>query len=227
MVDLIIIGGGAAGLFMAANVENQQVILLEQNKILGKKMLLSGGGMCNLSNCDETQDFLKNFGTNQQSRFLAPALKNLSTSALKEWFAQRDFPLITREDGKVFPKSLKAESVVDFLRKLGIQKNVEYKTNHRVMAISKKDSGFVVKTNQGYFKTQRIAITTGGRSYETTGSDGSGYDLAKSLGHNIVEPTQALVGIYIKNYPLASQAGNSIKNSLVEFYRKEETKPYL
>ncbi|MDA3811783.1 MAG: aminoacetone oxidase family FAD-binding enzyme [Spirochaetaceae bacterium] len=190
MYDLIIIGGGAAGLFLAANMKGKRVLLLEKMKETGKKILLSGGGMCNLTNCDSTDEFLTRFGNKKQINFIKPALLNLTTEKTQQWFEKNGLPLIIRDDGKVFPSSLKANSVIDVLLSMARKNNVEIKTSQNVIQINNDDGKFTVLTETDRFESTNAVITTGGKSYETTGSDGSGYILAKSLGHKILEPTQ-------------------------------------
>jgi len=227
MYDVIIIGGGAAGLFLAANIKNRKVLLLEKMKATGKKILISGGGMCNLTNCDSSEEFLNSFGSKKKANFLKPALMNLSSEATRNWFEKHHLPLVIREDGKVFPETLKAKSLVDCLMAEAKSNHIEIKKTEEVVQIVKIENGFSVKTTAEEYKSAKVVITTGGKSFESTGSDGSGYRLAKSLGHKIIEPTQALVAVNIENHPFSELAGNSIRSSTVEFYRDGEQKRYL
>jgi predicted Rossmann fold flavoprotein len=227
MYDLIIIGGGAAGLFLAANLSGKKVLLLEKMAAPGKKMLISGGGMCNLTNCDTTEDFILHFGDRKKANFIKPALLNLSTAETRNWFEERNLPLVVREDGKVFPATLKSSALVDHLVKTARMNNVEIRTNEPVSAVSKDNDVFSITAGNRTFLSKRVVLTTGGKSYESTGSDGSGYALARSLGHSIVEPTQALVAVNLENTPFVSLAGNSIRNAAVDFYRENDSKRYL
>jgi len=227
MYDLIIIGGGAAGLFLAANIKNRKVLLLEKMKVPGKKILLSGGGMCNLTNCDSNENFLNSFGDKKKANFLKPSLMNFSSEETRSWFENRGLPLVIRDDGKVFPASLKAQSVVDCLKREALRNDVEIKTDQFVSSVTKKGNLFTVSAGGGVFTTTNIVITTGGKSFESTGSDGSGYVLAKSLGHKIIDPTQALVAVNIENYLFSALAGNSIRQSTADFFREGDLKRYL
>jgi len=231
MFELIIVGGGAAGLFLAATLPDQlqgKTLLLDQNSLLGAKLLLSGGGMCNLTNTDAPVDFLTHFGSPAQERFLKPALMNFTPQDCHRWFEQKGLPLSTREDGKVFPQSQKASSLVDFLRAEALSNRVEIVRAEKTVALIKEKVGYSLTTASGKgFMGKRVALCTGGKSYPTTGSDGSGYDLARSLGHKIVEPTQALVGVHIEAYPFQNLAGNSLKNISVDFFHEGESKSYL
>ncbi len=227
MYDVIIIGAGAAGLFLAANLQNKKVLLLEKMKNPGKKILITGGGMCNITNTQDIESFLTHFGDKKKANFLKPALMNLSNKMTQEWFVARGLPLIIREDGKVFPKTLKAQSVVDTLVSSAIKNKIQISYSQVVHNIEHNNAIFTVFTESGSFTTENLVVTTGGKSYEVTGSDGSGYSLARSLGHAVVEPTQALVGVMIKDHHLSGLSGNAIRDSFVEIFRKGESKRYL
>ena len=214
-------------MFLAANIKKKKVLLLEKMKVPGKKILISGGGMCNLSNCDDTDSFLTHFGNKKKSNFLKPALMNFSTVNLQNWYGHNGLPLILRDDGKVFPQSLKAKSVVDFLLTKSRENFVEIKTGQNVIEIKKNVEQFTVITENSSFSSSKIVITTGGKSYESTGSDGAGYGFARSFGHKIIEPTQALVAVNITDYGFSELAGNSIKGSAVDFFRENDSKRYL
>lgn len=227
MYDLIIIGGGAAGLFAAANCRGRNVLLLEKMKVPGKKILISGGGMCNLTNKDSTDDFLASFGSRKKANFLKPALLNLDSEKTEDWFENHGLHLLTREDGKVFPASLKALSVVECLKRETLKNNVEIKSSRTVTEIVKNGNVFSVTASGTEYQSESVVIATGGKSFETTGSDGSGYGLAKLFGHKIIEPTQALVAVNVEDYTFANLAGNSVRQSSVDFFRDGETKRYL
>ena len=183
--------------------------------------------MCNLTNCDSTENFIQAFGGRKKANFLKPALMNLSTERTRDWFESHGLSLVERDDGKVFPRTLKAQSVVDCLKKEARGNNVEIRTSRVVKTVAKKENIFTVKTDSEEYQSRSLLIATGGKGYESTGSDGSGYALAKSLGHKIIEPTQALVSINVEDYHYSVLAGNSIRNSSVDFFREGESKRYL
>ncbi|MBI9096517.1 MAG: NAD(P)/FAD-dependent oxidoreductase [Sphaerochaeta sp.] len=228
MYDVIIIGGGAAGLFLAANTSGKRVLLLEGTSRVGKKVLITGGGMCNLTNNKEPSSFLKHFGNSDQSNFLKPAILNFPTQKTRLWFESHGLPLTEREDGKVFPSCLQARAVVDLLEHEASRNRVEVRTNAKVIEVQKDDTSncYLIGTEHEQFQARTVVLTTGGMSYPTTGSDGSGYALAKMLGHSIVSPSPALVAVSVTDYAFTSLAGNSIRDSLVEFFHKDEAKRY-
>ncbi len=227
MFNTIIIGGGAAGLFIAANLTGENNLLLEGTKKLGQKILITGGGMCNITNMDSTDDFLTRFGDKKKTNFLKPALLNLSSAKTRSWLNENELELTIRDDGKVFPKSLKAQSLIDTLFKKLTSNGVKVKYSTKVIKIVETESGFKISTKSEHFLCKNVVLTTGGKSFPETGSDGSGYSLAESLKHKIITPTPALSGIKVSNYEFKSISGNSVKSSQVDFFRNSDTKKYL
>ena len=228
MYDVIIIGGGAAGLFLAANIPDKNVLLLESSQRMGKKILITGGGMCNLTNNKDTSTFLKHFANKEQTNFLKPSLMNLPTLQTRLWFENRGLPLTERDDGKVFPSCMNAKAVVDLLEHEAAKNRVVSRVNTKVLKLHKEEhSGtYLVDTEHEQFQAKHVVLTTGGMSYPATGSDGSGYALAKMMGHSIVSPSPALVAVTISDYPYTAIAGNSIREAMVEFFHKDEAKRY-
>ncbi len=228
MYDVIIIGGGAAGLFLAANIPGKNILLLEGSQKIGGKILITGGGMCNLTNNKDTSSFLKHFGNKEQTNFIKPALLNLPTQQTRLWFETHGLPLVERDDGKVFPSCMSAKAVVDLLEHEATKSRVHIRVDSKVITIHKDDGNntYLVDTGHEQFQAKTVALTTGGMSYPTTGSDGSGYPLAKMMGHSIVSPSPALVAVTVTDYPYTALAGNSIRESLVEFFHKDEAKRY-
>lgn len=224
--DLIIVGAGAAGLFAAANIEGKKVLLLEKMPRVGKKVLLSGGGQCNVTNKDTIDQFLSNFPT-KQANFLKPAIIEFTPDDAYTWFEQVGLPLFAREDGKVFPKSLRATDVVNTLREKAIANGVHLQTETDVRSIVKDGTLFTVTTDSRSFQARNILLATGGLSVPATGSDGHGYTLAKQFGHPIVETTQALAAVDILDYSFANLAGIAIRDAQVEFFHEGENKRYL
>lgn len=224
--DLIIVGAGAAGLFTAANCTGLKVLVLEKMPRVGKKLLLSGSGQCNITNKDSVDLFLSNFPKKQRN-FLKPAIMSFTPDDAFRWFEKRGLPLFAREDGKVFPKSLKATDVVNILRDTAIDNGVHFQTECDVRTITKNDITFTIQTNNRDFHAHNILFATGGLSVPGTGSDGFGYTLAKSLGHSIAETTQALAAVDVVEYPFESLAGIAIRDAQVEFFHEDESKRYL
>lgn len=224
MYDTIIIGGGAAGLFAAAHLTEGENLLLEGTKKLGQKILISGGGMCNITNMDEVDEFLSHFGDKKRINFLKPSLLNLSTEKTRNYLENIGMELSIRDDGKVFPKTLKAQTVINSLQTEITHNGIRIKYNAKVTTINVTDNGFVVKTSTETYKCKKILVASGGKSFPETGSDGSLYKILQNIGCSIVEPTPALVGLKITNYPFKTIAGNAVRGCNIDLFRNDEPK---
>lgn len=223
----IIIGGGAAGLFCGANLKGKNNLLLEGEKKIGQKLLITGGGMCNITNMDITEDFLTRFADKKRFNFLKAAMLNFPTDKTRNWLESIGLDIEIRDDGKVFPESRKAQSLINILQKEISNNGTLIKYNTKVISISFIENIFKVTTCSEIFECKNIILATGGKSFPETGSDGSGYKLAEIFKHKIISPTPALTGVKISNYPFKSLSGNSVKSSMVDFFRNGETKRYL
>ena len=179
--------------------------------------------MCNLSNTLATEQFLSHFGSKAQRNFLLPALQTFDANQLCQWLSERNMNTIVRDDGKIFPQSLDAHEVRDLLLK---NSKARITTGAKILSITKKDELFLVETPVETYASKKIVLATGGMSYANTGSDGSGYALARALGHSIVEPRPALVALNIKDYPFRPLAGNAVRNACVSFYHPGQNSSY-
>lgn len=212
--DAIVIGGGPAGIMATGTAagRGKKVLIIEKNKILGKKLLISGKGRCNLTNAEEdVNNFLKQFSPS--GIFLKNALHKFFNRELMDFFEQRGLRLKVERGKRVFPQSNKSENVLkvllDFLRKSGAQ--VLY--NCEVSSLKKTDDLFyVILKNRKLYCSLKVVLATGGSSYPETGSDGYGFSLAKNFGHNIVEIKPGLVGINLKGNLFRKWQGISLKN---------------
>lgn len=225
--DVAIVGGGAAGLFLAANLERKlKILILEKKSRPARKILVTGGGLCNLSNSDPEDVFLSHFGHKRQANFLKPALRSFSAPATQQWFIDRGLNLSRRPDGKVYPASGKAQSVIDtLLDNLGT--NITSADTSPCEKIVYDGSLFALTTPDTSYQAHSVVLATGGMSYPGTGSDGSGYALAKALGHSIVPPAPALTALTMTAYPCTDAAGTSLSQTCIDFFHAGETKPYL
>lgn len=216
LYDLIIVGGGASGLFAAANAGPLRTLLIDSKKRVGSKLLISGQGMCNFTNTDSPKEFLTHFGSVSQSRFLQPSVYGFSCQDTLSWFTSRGMECMTREDGKIFPASLKAQTVIDtLLTQIQENQRCTIHTGTPVTDIRLDKGVFTVKTSTGGFSGRSCLLCTGGKSYPATGSDGSGYELARALGLPVTRVTEALVGIRVKDHFLASCSGISFPETSV------------
>lgn len=198
--DILIIGGGASGLMAAIIAKDlgKDVAIIEGTNRIGNKILSTGNGRCNISNININAPFDSYYSTN--SNFYFNCLNKFDVEYTKNIFLSLGLPLISLENGKLFPKSLQASSVVDILKMSLEERNIPIYTNCKVTNIFK---GFKIETNNEEFPTfscQKVVLACGGKSAIKTGSDGTGFILAKKLGHKIIEPLPAIVQLKL-DYP--------------------------
>ena len=217
--DIIVIGGGPAGLFSAimSADKNKKIAVLEKNKSCGRKLLMSGSGKCNLTQAGQVEDFFECYGKN--AKFLKPALLNFTNKDLLQFFQKYGMEFETQENGKIFPKSMKAQDILDSLLKECQKLKIEVITNAEVTELSKDDVFHIKAETQSYESTQ-VIIATGGLSYPVTGSTGDGQRLAKALGHKIVPMKPALTPLKIREYALSDLSGQSFENLSYTLWRQ-------
>ena len=218
---LLVLGAGPAGLAcgIAAALRGEQVVVLEKNVKPGVKLRLSGSGQCNLTHGGPIEDFLDHYGGPKKGRFIKPALFAFPNTKIVRFFEQRGVPLLEREDGKVFPRSLQSDDILRTLVEELETSGGQLRTGVDVHAIKRTADGFSVETNQGVFSSERLTIATGGMSYPKTGSTGDGYHFAEQWGHRIVSPRPALTPVVVKQYPFADAAGVSFDGIPITVYR--------
>ena len=200
--DLIIIGGGASGL-MAAIVAKDfgiDVAIVEGNDRIGKKILATGNGRCNITNNNITFPY-NNFHS-ENNNFFQEALNKFTIEDTKSMFLSLGLPLIELENGKMYPKSLQASSVIDIFRMALDDRKIPLYTNCKINSINKNKNFTLYTNNEEYenFSCNKLILSCGGKSATKTGSDGSGYKLSKSLGHSIIETLPGIVQLKL-DYP--------------------------
>ena len=221
---VIVIGGGAAGLFAAISAAENgaDVLLLEKNDRCGKKLRITGKGRCNVTNDCTTEEFLQNVPSNP--RFLYGALNCLSTQDVKDFFEGEGVPLKTERGKRVFPVSDKAEDIVSALVNACRDRGVKI-INEKVLSLIIEDEKIKgVKTHSGERYADAVIICTGGRSYSRTGSDGDGYEFAKSAGHTVTPLLPSLVPIVCAGKLCPSLQGLSLKNVSLSIIDKNTQK---
>ena len=213
--ELIVIGGGAAGMLAAGTAAEQgaRVVLLEPNDRLGKKLYITGKGRCNVTNDCPPEDFFKNVPRNP--RFLYSSIYAFPPSSMMELLERLGCPLKTERGARVFPQSDRSASVIDALRAYLRAGGVQVKRCRAEEILTENGAVTGVKTDAGDIAARAVILAAGGCSYPLTGSTGDGYRMAQALGHTIVPPTGSLVPLVEKGHDCAQMQGLSLRNIAV------------
>lgn len=214
--DGIVIGGGPAGMFAAITAARQgaRVLLLERNERLGKKLMITGKGRCNVTNNCTLQEVLQN--TPRNGRFLFSAMTAFPPEKTMAFFEDRGCGLKTERGNRVFPVSDKAMSILECLQQELRRQGVTVKTA-RVKHIVTRDGVAVgVQTQSETMFARWVILATGGASYPTTGSTGDGYAMAEELGHTIVPVRGSLVPLETAGRDCQDMQGLSLRNVAVK-----------
>lgn len=218
--DLIVIGGGASGMFAAGQAASRgkKVLLLEKNKNLGEKLKITGGGRCNITNAEESERLLlANYGEAQQ--FLFSAFSQFGMQDTFNFFESKNLPLVIQANKRAFPKSEKALDVIKALEKYLKEGNVTIKTNATVDKIIGKDKAITkVVVNGQDFVADSYILSTGGKSHPETGSTGDGFKWLSKLGHSVKDPSPGVVPLIVKEPWVKTLAGVSMSAMKITFF---------
>lgn len=213
-MNVIVIGGGAAGLLAAGLAAEQgcTVTLFEKNEKFARKLGITGKGRCNLTNACDMETLLANIPTN--ARFLQSALHRFPPSAVMDFFEELGVPLKVERGGRVFPTSDRAADIVNALRHFAADAGVTMKRATPIVSLCVADGAIQgVKDQAGIvYRADRVILCTGGLSYPGTGSTGDGHRMARQAGHTIVDCIPSLVPIVTKEKYPARLMGLSLKN---------------
>jgi predicted Rossmann fold flavoprotein len=213
--DVVVIGAGPAGM-MAAGVAGSQganVLLLEKNKRLGSKILITGKGRCNVTQANfNIRDLVKAYG--QNGSFLFSSLYKFGPQEVIDFFEDLDVKMKTERGGRVFPESDEAGDIIEALKKFMKKNNVEIKYRSEVTGFEKDNLEITaVKLQDGSkIKAKNFIIATGGLSYPNTGCTGEGFKWAKDFGHTVVKTAPALVPLKTKEKWIKDLMGLTLKN---------------
>jgi predicted Rossmann fold flavoprotein len=222
--DIIVIGGGPAGMFAAGSAASSgaKVLLVEKNNTLGKKLLITGKGRCNITHAaDNISIFIEALGRN--GKFLYSAMNRFGIDDIINFFNERGLDTVIERGNRIFPLSGRSEGVltvlIDYLRK----NNVTIKTGLEVKGLNFEDSILTgIETDDKIIYGDKFIITTGGLSYPSTGSTGDGYKFAKDKGLSLISPEPALTPILIKEKFISELKGLDLKNISIEIYRNNK-----
>ena len=197
---------------ISAARQKNSVILIEKNNILGKKMLITGKGRCNITSSVDMEDFIKNIPGN--GRFLYSSFQNFTNQDIIDLLEKNGLKVKEERGNRIFPVTDKAQSVVDALIKEIKKYNIDVKHNKKVSEVLTKTGEVCgVKLENGEIvNASKVILATGGKSYPATGSTGDGYDIAEKLGHTIVSPKGSLVPLTADVELCQSLQGLSLRN---------------
>ena len=204
--EIIIVGGGAAGIIAAITAKDsgKDVAILEGSSRIGNKILSTGNGRCNIANSNISYSRYHS----QNPEFFKFALDSFTLNDTTNFFYSLGLPLVTLEDGKMYPLSLQASSVLDIFRLAIEDRNIPIYLNSKVNNIKKSSKSFKLFTESNdVYECQKLILCCGGKSAPNTGSNGSGFKIAKSLNHNIITPIPALVQLKLSYKNLKALSG--------------------
>lgn len=223
MSKVIVVGAGPAGIMAALSAsKNNEVILIERNNEIGKKLKLTGGGRCNITNNRDIEEFFEKIVTNK--KFLYSALYTFSNTSLLDYFSSKGLEYKVEYDQKVFTKSDNADEVIEIFKRDLMKNNVKIYYNTKIDdLIVEEDTVKGVITDEGkQIFADKVIITTGGKSYPTTGSDGSMFEILERHGHTINKLYPALIPLVTKEGFVKNLQGVAMKEVIISTMIKKK-----
>lgn len=235
MMKIAIIGGGAAGMMCAAtlaekNANDAEIFLIEKNSILGSKVIISGGGRCNVTTgIQDIEEVLKKYPRGKN--LIKFAMYNFPPRKVYEWFEDHNVLLKTEADLRVFPRSNDGGDVVGVFEKVFKENQVEVILKNKVDEVEKSGKKFIIFFADGSdLEVDKLVITTGGQAYKKTGSTGDGYSFAEALGHSLTPLAPSLNAFILKEAWVKDLAGVSFKKAGLKVVGEKTSKfegPFL
>ncbi|NLM03482.1 MAG: NAD(P)/FAD-dependent oxidoreductase [Clostridiales bacterium] len=214
---VVIIGGGPAGIMaaIAASEKNNEVIVIEKNSVIGKKLSITGGGRCNVTNNSDPSDIMKNIMTNP--KFLYRALNTFTSKDLIDIIERNGCPLKIEDKNRVFPLSDKSSDIIDVFNKIIRERQIKLylECDVKDIILSNEKVKAVKTVNDNIINCDSVILATGGISYPHTGSTGTGHIIAKKLGHSIISLRPSLVSMNIKEKWLSNLMGISFEDIII------------
>ncbi len=224
-MKVVVIGGGPAGMLAAISAakSGNSVTLLEKNNILGKKILITGKGRCNITSSLDISDFINNIPGN--GRFLYSAFENFTNEDIIDLLKSEGVKVKEERGNRIFPVSDKAEDVRAALERVAKKSGVQVKLNSKVDKIEVEENKVkrVVCDNEKY-DADKVILATGGRSYPLTGSNGEGYKIAEKVGHTIKPVRGSLVPLLADKEVCSRMQGLSLRNVGITMFDLEKDK---
>ena len=223
---VIVVGGGPAGMIACGTLAEKipEVILIEKNKFLGKKLRITGKGRCNITNSADIEDFINNVPTNP--RFLYSAFYSFTNDDIVSLLNSLGVKTKVERGGRIFPVSDSAKEVADALKKYALKKNVRQINAEALKILTDENRAVGVKTDRGEFRADAVVMATGGKSYPLTGSDGKGMLMCREAGHTIITPKPSLIPVVTNEAWVSDLMGLALKNIGISVYNKKNKKIY-
>jgi predicted Rossmann fold flavoprotein len=225
--DVVVIGGGPAGMMSAgtAGASGARVLLLEKNDTLGKKLLITGGGRCNVMNAEtDTRKLLEKYGAD--GKYLFSTFAEYSVADTFRFFEQKQMPVIIEPGGRVFPATEKSDTVLAVLKQYLTDSGVTVRTGAPIAKINTENNTITSVTLESgeEIHARSYIIATGGKSRPETGSTGDGFVWLKNIGHSIIPPSMSLVPIALSDTWITGPQGITLSDvgiSIFQFNKKQ------
>lgn len=216
-MKIIVVGGGISGCFAAIKLKRAgvDVTILEKKDRVLKKMLVTGNGRCNLTNMSLSSG-------NYNSDFVSNSINRFDNEEFKSFLETMGILTTVENVDRVYPVTLKAQSVVNAMLYEMEDLGVEIFTSSNVLSIKKSKNGFILNTNEKEYVCDKIIFATGGESYPKLGSDGKSYSLLKNFGHNVVKTVPALTQVILESDYLKHLTGVKVVGNVNLFLNGEE-----
>ncbi|MGO1651942.1 aminoacetone oxidase family FAD-binding enzyme, partial [Senegalia sp. (in: firmicutes)] len=224
--NVVVIGAGPAGIIASATASKNgnNVILIEKNEFIGKKMLITGNGRCNVTNACEIDELIDNVSRNKE--FLYSAFYSFSNNDIISILEDYGVKIKVEKDKRCFPKSDKAMDVIEALKKYLLDQEVSLMLSSNVDEVIKTKENFIINYSNKNIKNtllaDKVIIATGGKSYPSTGSIGDGFKFAEKLGHNIISLIPSIVPINLKEKSIENVRGISLQNIKLSLKKKNK-----
>lgn len=224
--DTIVIGGGPAGMMAAisSSFYGQKTLLLEKNKRLGKKLAGTGGGRCNVTNNGNLDDLMTGIPGN--GRFLYSVFSQFDNNDIINFFTENGVKLKVEDHGRVFPATDKSRTIIDVLEKKIAELGGSVITNTEIVSVKKSDERFTVKSGEHAWTCQKLIVTTGGKSYPSTGSTGFGYEIARHFKHTVTN-LEAAESPLLTDFPHKALQGISLNDVALSYSKHVVTHDLL
>ena len=216
--DVVVVGAGAAGIMAAwrSATLGARTLLIEKTNRLGTKILISGGGKCNVAHDGELEDVLRAFRPNE-ARFIRPACYRFTNRQIVKMMTDRGLRVYTRPDGRIFPIDQTAKDVVAILARYLADASVEILMSTPVTRLLHEQGKVLgIMTDKGEIRCPRVIVATGGSSYPNSGTTGDAWPWARELGHKIVKVRAALAPIYIELEETSPRAGVALRDIVLK-----------